>query len=70
MTLTVTSNQFAADTLVNMLELEGIKTMVRSADMLTHMNGGLSQRMAVFVMPSDFEAAKAILDASEIEPED
>lgn len=66
MTLTVTSNQFAADTLVNMLELEGIRTMVRSADMLTHMNGGLSQRMAVFVMPSDLEAARAILESAEL----
>lgn len=65
MTLTVTNNQFEADALVNMLELEGIRSMVRSADMLTHMNGGLSQRMAVLVLPDDLEAAKAILDSGE-----
>lgn len=65
MTLTVTPNQIEADALVNMLQLEGIRAMTRSADMLTHQNGGLSARMAVLVMPSDIEAARELLNSTE-----
>lgn len=66
MTLKVTNNQFEADALVNMLELEGINSMVRSADMLTHMNGGLSSRMVVLVLPSDLDAARALIESAEL----
>lgn len=64
MTLTVTPNQFEAESIVNMLQLEGIRSMMRAADMISNSNGGLSGRMAVLVMPSDLEDARAILGSA------
>lgn len=64
--LTVTSNQFAADAIANMLQLEGIRTYVRAADALNHMNGGLSQRKDVLVFPDDLESARALLETSDL----
>ncbi|MFT4048964.1 MAG: DUF2007 domain-containing protein [Solirubrobacterales bacterium] len=67
-TLTVTQNQFEANALVNMLDLEGIPAMTRAADLVTTTHGGLSGRMVVLVWPRDLEAARALMTSADQRP--
>lgn len=60
-TLTVTSNLVHAEMISSMLEIEGIRSMIQQADGLNVVNGGLSDRQRLLVLPGDLERARELM---------